>query len=134
MTPEPCRFCGVVNAAGSRYCRRCGRALPGPIGVPLGGRFTALRFQVDPVWPPPRRDIRYVLIVLGVGLVIAGSLMLGISAVVAGALSVGCAGPVCGSAGPSGWLEWLGIPMLVVGVVLAGLGLWWALRPAQLER
>ena len=81
--------------------------------------------------PPPRRDIRWIMIVLGISFLIVAGLFLALGAVVGSVLSgrsSSCPGPGCGSSGPATWLEWFGVPFLVLGLVLVGLGLWWALR------
>jgi hypothetical protein len=80
--------------------------------------------------PPPRRDVRYVLIVLGAALLLMGLLLVAVSAIVSDALSIGsgaCAAPCPGD--PSAWILWLGLPFLGTGLFLLGLGLLWTFHP-----
>ncbi len=103
-----------------------------PKSIPvLGPRYTPLRFQVDPMMPPPRRDLRWVMIVLGIAFVIVGLLLLVVGAIVTSAVSLGssgCSPSPCPLADPGTWLEWIGLPFLALGILLAGTGFWWALR------
>lgn len=98
---------------------------------PIGPRYAPVWFQVDPVSPTPRRDLRWVLIVLGIAFLLVAILLLAVGAIVSSvvpATPVGCSGSSCPTADPGLWFDWLGTPFLVLGIVLLALGLWWALR------
>ena len=93
------------------------------------GRYTALRLQVDPLDPPPRRYLRWVLFVTAVGLAIVGGLLLIAYAIVSDATSLG---GTCGSASNatacgSPVFEYVffvpGILLLAVGLILGAIGL-----------
>ena len=114
---------------GARFCPQCGgRYRPTPAQAPLGPRYSGLRFQVDPIYPPPRRDIRWVLIVLGISFLVVGILFLAVAALVSGAVSAGCGSPTCSNVDPGPWFDWVGLPFLGLGVAFLVTGLWWALR------
>ncbi|MCI4361202.1 MAG: hypothetical protein L3J91_05815, partial [Thermoplasmata archaeon] len=86
----------------------------------MGPRYSPVRFQVDPLSPPPQRDPRYVLIVLGIAFVIVAVLLLVVSAIVSSAVSAGstgCMGGTCPNVDPGPWLAWIGLPFLALGIV-----------------
>lgn len=88
-------------------------------------------FQVDPMNPPPLRDIRWSMIVTGIALAIVGVIFLSLGALVAGALSAagaGCLGSSCTGPDVGGWFTWFDLPFLALGVVLFLVGLWWGLK------
>jgi len=125
----PCRFCGSTNRPGSRFCSRCGgRYLAPRPQAPLGPRYTSLRLQVDPLEPAPQRDIRWILIVLGIAFVVVGVLLLAVASIVSDAVSAGCSSSPCASLDPGPWFDWMGLPFLGLGIVLLAVGLWWAFR------
>jgi hypothetical protein len=59
------------------------------------GRYTSLRFQVEPTDPPPVRDIRWPILVLGICGVVVSVMLFGVYAIV-NAASSGSKVP-CGS-------------------------------------
>lgn len=130
MSGTECDSCGTSNAPGSRFCRECGIPLTGnarPIFP--AGRYTALRWQIDPMDPPPRRDARWTAMVLGASLLVVGALLLAVSAIVASAVAASsgaCAG--CGAGAPAVWLTWASAPFLAIGGGLLALGVWRAVR------
>jgi hypothetical protein len=125
-----CPYCGTGNPSASRFCGSCGR----PVAVQptardsdpwVIGRYSGLRFQVDPADPPPYRDARWVLLVLGVALAIVGGTLLIFDSVVTGAISLSgnsCA-PPCDSAAFEYLFVLPGVGLLVAGVVLSGFAL-----------
>ena len=127
-----CTNCGQRVPLGDRFCPQCGmRRLPPVTAAPQGRRYWGLLWQVDPMNPPPVRDVRYTMIVAGIALLILGVLVLGVGALVGAALSV--AGPSCPASGCAGldvgsWFTWFGLPLLGVGVLLFVVGLWWGLK------
>jgi hypothetical protein len=131
-TAVRCRACGFTNPLINRYCGQCGRPLPSPAPpAPLGPSYTPLRLQIDPLSPPPRRDVRWVLIVLGIAFVIVGVLFFVVGALVSSVLAGGaggCGPGSCPGVDPGPWFIGIGLPFLVLGVALLSLGLWWALR------
>ena len=67
----------------------------------------------------------------GIAFIVVGALLLAFSALIGSILSgttSGCTGPGCTSFDPSSVFLWLGLPFLILGLVLAALGFWWALR------
>jgi hypothetical protein len=93
-----------------------------------GPRYTGLRFQIDPLVPPPRRDVRWILITLGAAFLVVGGFLLGAGALVESV--VPRAAP-----DPGLWLAWFGAPFLLLGGVFFGVGLIWAIRPRpRIER
>jgi hypothetical protein len=90
--------------------------------LPWGPRYPGLRLQIDPLDPPPRRDVRWILITLGAAFLIIGGFLLAVGALVEGVVPRG--GP-----DPGLWLAWSGAPFLVLGSIFFGVGLVWALRP-----
>lgn len=137
MVGTECDSCGTSNAAGSRFCRECGLPLTGNTSPIFNApRYTALRWQIDPMDPPPRRDRRWMMIVLGGALLVVGVFLLGTAAIVGAALSVGAPncgpGPSCYSLSPGVWFEWASVPFLLVGGSLLALGAWRAIvRPSR---
>ena len=132
VDPGPCPSCGSPNRPGSRFCARCGAHYPPPRRpAPLGPRYWPLRIQVDPLDQMPRRDIRWVLIVLGIAFIILAILLLVVSSIVSSVVpssSTGCSAPPCPNVDPGVWFDWIGLPFLALGIVLLGVGLWWAVR------
>ncbi|MCI4345987.1 MAG: zinc ribbon domain-containing protein [Thermoplasmata archaeon] len=132
MTDGTCPSCGDPVPAGYRYCGQCGtRCFPTNENVPLGPRYWGFRFQVDPSVPPPRRDVRYVLIVVGFALTILAVLLFVVSAIVSDAISAGaaaCTHPPCTPVDPGSWFAWIALPFLSLGIALLAVGLWWGLR------
>ena len=78
--------------------------------------------------PPPRRDVRWIMIVLGICLVILAILLLSVGAIVSSAVSGGCGSSSCSTIDPGLWFDWLGLPILALGSVLLIGGIWWAIR------
>lgn len=131
MELGPCSRCGTRNPPGSRFCSHCGRPLAADAGAPTGPGLLSAWWPVDPSASLPGRDIRYVLIVLGIALVLVGILLLVAGAVISSALAAGasgCVGSGCASVDPGVWFEWFGLPLLVLGIGLVAAGILWALR------
>lgn len=68
------------------------------------------------------------LIVTGIGLTIAGTLLLVVGSIVSSAVGAATSGATSSAPDPGVWIEWIGVPFLALGLVFLGLGLWWALR------
>jgi hypothetical protein len=127
-----CPVCGSLNRLGSRFCGTCGRRLPQDRTAYSIGRYTSLRFQIDPTDPPPTRDLRWVLLITGACLVLVGLLLLSADVIVTGAL--GLSGSSCSA--PSGAC---GVPVftyvfLVPGIALVSIGFVMALIGLRLAR
>jgi hypothetical protein len=72
-----CPVCGSTIPEQSARCERCGSRIPAPRAGRILGRYSALRLQIDPTDPPPERDVRWPILVLGVCcLVVSGFLLL----------------------------------------------------------
>jgi hypothetical protein len=131
---DSCPHCGFINRAGGRFCANCGAPRASPDSrAPTGPVYSALRFQIDPVSPPPRVDGRFVMVVVGIALVILAILLLILSAVITSAVSAGspgCGGASCPTVDPGPWFAWAGLPVLGVGIFLLAAGVRWGLRPA----
>lgn len=121
---------------GDRFCPQCGlRLAPPPSAIPQGWRYTALRFQIDPMNPPPLRDVRYTMIVAGIALTVLAVLLLVVASIVTGATSAApCSGASCSRPDIGSWFTWAALPMLAVGAILFGVGLWWGLRAPAIAR
>lgn len=129
MTGTECDSCGTSNAPGSHFCRECGLPLTGSTTTFLRpSRYSALRWQIDPMDPPPRRDPRWTMFVLGGALLIVGVMLAGVATIVGSALSTG--GAACDPAGsctagsPAPWFAWASVPFLVGGAALVAYALW----------
>jgi hypothetical protein len=129
-----CPWCGSANPEGSLYCGRCGGRIPGPREPPRTlGQYSPLRLQVDPGLEPPPRDVRWVLIMIGVAAVflaamflIVGSLLTQVTSTPNGGCSQGsvpCAGL---NVGPG--FTWAGVVLLVAGAAAIVYGVVRALR------
>jgi hypothetical protein len=124
-----CPYCGQGNPPTSRFCGACGRPLAAEPTAHESdpwviGRYSGWRFQVDPSDPPPVRDARWLLVILGVGLAVAGLLLLVLDSLVTGALSLASGGCSGACAGPFVYLFFYpGIALLGAGFVLAGIAL-----------
>jgi hypothetical protein len=123
VATRPCPSCGVLNPAGSKFCRTCGRAYTGPRSDWIVGQYPAFRFQVDPGSEPPQRDARWVVLVLGICAVIIAGLLLALDAILGWATSLG--GSACGGANstgcPTGFLQNLFfLPAIILLVAGAG--------------
>ncbi len=111
-----CPVCGSSIADGSRYCERCGSRIPErfrPIPV---GRYPFPRVQVDPGEDLPYIEARWVFLVLGVSLAVAGGFLLLVDGIVSAA-----------AGGRSLFVDVFEIPgvaLLVVGAALLIVGLW----------
>ena len=97
--------------------------MPAPEQVPGLGRYSALRFQVDPSDPPPVRDARWVVLVLSLGGVVVGIFLLLLAAVIGWALT---ASGDCRQMGACP--EGLSLAFLVPGAALLAVGTIAALR------
>ncbi len=72
-----CPVCGSAIPEQSTRCERCGSRIPAPRGGRILGRYSSLRLQIDPTDPPPERDVRWPILVLGFCcLVVSGLLLL----------------------------------------------------------
>ncbi len=113
MAVRPCPTCGTLNPAGSRFCGACGTRFRVERPPTTLGRYTGLRFQVDPTEPPPARDARWVALVVGASLAVVGAFLVAVDSI-ASAASPGAGTPV---------LEYVllipGLALLASGLVLA---------------
>jgi hypothetical protein len=113
MATRPCGVCGTLNPVGSVYCGACGTRFRVERPAPTIGRYTGIRFQVDPTDPPPTRDARWVALVAGAGLAVVGAFLVVVysNATTAAPTAV------------SGVLEYAllvpGLALLAIGIVLA---------------
>ncbi|HLM90583.1 MAG TPA: hypothetical protein VK424_00780 [Thermoplasmata archaeon] len=88
MATRLCPTCGSPNPEKSAYCGRCGVRIPDARRSARSvGRFTALRFQVDPTDPPPERDVRWLILILGICSVIVSVFLLAVYSIVSAATS-----------------------------------------------
>ncbi|HXW67299.1 MAG TPA: zinc ribbon domain-containing protein [Thermoplasmata archaeon] len=134
MDARTCPYCGRPNPPTSRFCGACGRPVAAePTAREADpwflGRYSGLRFQVDPGDPPPYRDARWVLVVLGVGLATLGAFLLALDSLLTGALSLSggsCSG--CSAAPVAFLFLFPGLGLLLAGAVVAGAALVHALR------
>jgi hypothetical protein len=103
----------------------------------MGRPYWGWRFQIDPMSPAPRRDVRYVMIVTGIAMTILALLLLAVSAIISDAISLGtgsCATPPCSAVDPGPWFAWIALPFLLLGVALLVVGVWWGIRPTAAAR
>jgi hypothetical protein len=135
LSARPCPVCGSLNPMTAAYCGACGKRMPVEPPPILLNRVTGLRFQIDYVDPPPRRDARWVGLVLGIALAVVGGLFLLVDSIVTGALST----TNCASGGmnnPCGGplFEYLfllpGLAMLMIGVAIVVVALLATVRNA----
>ena len=123
MATRICPACGTPIPGGSTFCERCGSRIPAVRPERIVGRYTALRFQVDPIEPPPERDIRWPILVLGVCSLVVSGVLLTVYALVNGATAGSELSCGSGSASPcaSAVVEYVflvpGLALLAVGVV-----------------
>jgi hypothetical protein len=127
VDPIRCPYCAAVNAGAAAFCNQCGHRLSirtPPLSL---GRYTPLRFQVDPSEPPPVRDPRWVLLVLGVTLAIVGGFLLVVDSILSmliPAASGSCEAAPNGAACGGVVFEYVflmpGLVLLIGGAVLAG--------------
>lgn len=129
MTGTECDSCGTSNAAGSHFCRECGLPLTGDTSPFFRApRYTALRWQIDPMDPPPRRDRRWTLFALGGALLVVGLMLLLVALIVTTALSA--AGSACGPGtpcatnSPGPWFAWASVPFLTGGAAAVVYAAW----------
>jgi hypothetical protein len=92
-----CPVCGIPNPEGSTFCGSCGSRIPARFRYRFVGRFNPPRIQVDPTLDPPRRDARWVALVLGVCCFVIAGFLLVVYTLVDAATST--SGSTCG-AGP----------------------------------
>ncbi len=108
MATRPCPVCGSFIPRDSRFCEVCGKRIPVPTAPPTLGQYVVPRLQVDSTGPTLYRDTRWVELVLGVALGVAGAFLLIVDALV--------------TAFPSGGDPTFGYVLLLPGAVLLGVG------------
>ena len=113
MAVRPCPTCGTLNPAGSRFCGACGARFRVDRPPAIWGRYTGLRFQVDPTDPPPARDARWVALVVGASLAVVGAFLVAVDSIAT------AAAPGAGSALLEEVLLIPGLALLAVGILLA---------------
>jgi hypothetical protein len=112
MATRPCGVCGTLNPAGSAFCGACGTRFRVEPPAPTMGRYLGIRFQVDPMDPPPARDARWVALVSGAGLAVAGAFLVVVYSIAT------TASPNSGGALLEFVLLVPGLALLAVGIVL----------------
>jgi hypothetical protein len=112
MATRPCPVCGTLNPAASAYCGACGKRFPAEPPAPNLGRYTGLRFQVDPTDPPPTRDARWVALLVGAMLAVVGAFLVAVDSIATAASPTAAAGDLADA------LLYPGLILLSAGVVL----------------
>jgi hypothetical protein len=126
MATGLCQACGTLNPARSTYCGACGSRFPAELPARTIGRYTGLRFQIDPLRPPPTRDVRWVGFVLGLCSAIVGGFLLVVDVIVTaatsgggGACASGASNASCGAPLFQYAFLFPGLALLAIGVILA---------------
>jgi len=127
VDPVRCPYCSEVNPGAAAFCNQCGHRLSVRTPPLSLRRYTPLRFQVDPSEPPPVRDPRWVLLVLGISLAIVGGFLLIVDAILGPVIpdASGFCGPAPNGAACGGGVvfEYVflvpGLVLLIGGAALA---------------